>query len=196
MKYEVGYNAQDNNIDFGKVFPGWAQCMTTCAWMLMCFLCPSMKSNDDNSLAQYLDDVEVDIGNPGIGEWVKRKFPWINGHTSYWWLTQKYGMEKWLWRNGIAGEAVFENGVPFEKLQEFLTYGPVIMGTDKIGGLPGGHIILVSGISATGYIIKDPFGNAMTNYKSKNGDGVLYPAFYLREHAGETINCMYWRPKA
>jgi hypothetical protein len=192
MKYNAGYNSQRNNIDFSGSFPGWKQCMTTCAWMLMCFFAPQLGYNDDKKLSLYFDDVEDSVGKAGIGEWVKLKFNWIKGNTSYWWLTQKYGIEKWLWRSGVKGEAVFEDGVSFDRIKEFLTYGPVMLGTNKIGKLPGGHIILIVGMISDGFIVNDPYGNAMTNYQTTNGREIVYPEDYLRKFAGEKVRCMYW----
>jgi uncharacterized protein YvpB len=69
----------------------------------------------------------------------------------------------------------------------------VIIGTFKLGGLPGGHIILLVGIDDYDYIVNDPFGNANTNYKDKNGAGVIYPKELIKKVCSETPSYMSWK---
>ena len=194
IKHNIAYNSQRDNIDFAGKFPGFWQCFTTCAWMLMSYYCDKYRAHDDDMLALYLDDVEAIIGKPGIGEKIRNKYNWIKGHTSEWWLVQQNGIEAWLWRQGSRGNAVFRDlTVPFDDLRSIIDGGPVILGTKKLGGLPGGHIILAIGYTDEGIICHDPYGNAVTGYRSAAGGGVLYGDAYLRKFTGEKIRCMYWR---
>jgi len=190
----IGYNFQGNNLNFLKKFSGWWQCMTTSAWMLMSLYSGNIKATDDNALAAYLDDVEAEIGKPGIAEWVKRKYSWIKGRTSLWWLVQKHGIEKWLWHQGIRGTAKFYNKtMTYEILLRVLPDHPVMIGTNKIGGLPGGHIILAIGFDENQNIIcHDPAGNATTKYKNRNGSMVVYPVEYLHKFTCDKFYALHW----
>lgn len=187
MKHKIEYNSQRDNIDFGGKFPGWHQCFTTCAWMFMSFYVKDIVGSDDDRLAVYFDDVEEYVGTPGIGEKIKQKFNWIAGKTSYWWLVQQAGIQKWISLYGVKGKAKFFENKDFNKIYDYLLYGPVILGTKKLGGLKGGHIILAVGIDDNGkdIICHDPYGDANTNYKNKNGKYVIYKKDMLMKHVGK-----------
>ncbi|PKL35881.1 MAG: hypothetical protein CVV44_20405 [Spirochaetae bacterium HGW-Spirochaetae-1] len=194
MNNRVKYNSQRDNINFGGKFPGFWQCFSTCSWMLISFMAGT--SPGDDGLALYLDDVEVSIGKPGVGEIIRRKYNWIKGHTSFWWLVQQAGIEKWLKDFGVGGRAVFRDmDIGFNSIRDLLESGPIILGTNKIGGLPGGHIILVTGYTDKGFIVNDPYGDALTGYNSDNGDSVVYPDEYLKKYSADNgrIRCLYWR---
>lgn len=195
MIHKVEYNWQGNNLNFKKKFSAWWQCFSTSAWMLMSFLCKAFDGTDDKALAVYLDDVEASIGKPGIAEKVIAKAKWIVGHTSTWWLVQKGGIETWLHKQGLKGEAVFhDRNIPFNSLRGLIAKSPVILQTKKLGGLSGGHIILAIGFTVDGIICHDPAGDAKTNYKSASGNAVEYPDKFLMKATGTKIRCMYWRP--
>lgn len=202
MKRKVGYNFQGNNIDFKKKFSAWIQCMSTCAWMLICYYTNKWHVNDDEQLAFYVDDCEATVGKSGIGEKIKARFKWITGRTSQWWLVQKYAIEKWLHSVGVEGEAIFFNKtMNYDKLFSILGAGKiVIIGTKKIGGLPDGHIILAVGISVKNgneyfVTVNDPAGNALTNYKNRNGEYVEYPLSYLQKFTGRNFYALVWEGK-
>lgn len=191
----VGYNFQGDNISFGSLFSGWIQCMTTCAWMLMSYYSKAIAASDDIGLSIYLDGVEASIGKPGIAEWCKRKYKWITGKTSLWWLVQKHGIEERLWSKGVKGEAVFCDGtMTYPVLSALVEYHPVMIGTKKLGGLPGGHIILVVGKIGDSLICHDPAGNATTHYKNRDGAFVNYPIDFLKPSTGEFLTALRWRP--
>jgi hypothetical protein len=189
----IGYNSQRDNIDFGS-FPGYKQCFTTVSWMFMSFYTSRIDATDDKKLAIYFDDVEDSVGTQqGIGEKIKRKFQWITGNTSYWWLVQRAGIEKWLWGKGVQGNAIFEEKMPFDDLCDLIYHGPVILQTKKMGGLSGGHIILVVAYDKNNIICHDPYGNALTNYRIRDGAYVEYPKFWLKHYTKEYVTCMYWK---
>lgn len=193
IKHEISYNSQRNNFDFKGKFKAWNQCFSTCAWMLMSFYSKKIDGKDDESLARYVDDVESTVGKPGIGERVKRKFNWISGRTSYWWLVQKDGIDEWLSVRGVEGKPIFRENLIFDDLYGLIEKGPVIIGTKKLGGLPGGHIILAVGHDGENIICHDPFGDANTFYKNKKGKFVAYGKKMLKESTGCNVTCMYWR---
>lgn len=187
--HKVVYNSQRDNINFNGKFSGWKQCFTSCAWMLMSYYNKNIIANDDKALSVYFDDVEDSVGNPGIGERIKRKFRRIRGKTSYWWKVQEEGIEDWLWRDGIKGKAVFGQKIKFADLYELVKKGPVVIGTKKMGGLKGGHIILAVGNDT----YHDPFGNAISGYRSHIGANVVYKREMLEKYTGENIRCIYWK---
>ena len=194
IKHNITYNSQRDNINFGGKFPGFWQCFTTCAWMLMSFYSDKYVATDDEGLSSYLDDIETTAGETGIGEKIKHKYNWITGHTSEWWLTQQAGIEEYLWRAGNRGNTIFsDQTVSYNDLRYLIDGGPVILGTKKLGGLPGGHIILAIGYTDDGVICHDPYGNAIKKYQSAAGANILYPDNFLRIATGEKIRCMYWR---
>lgn len=65
--------------------------------------------------------------------------------------------------------------------QELLENRPVV-----IGGYftHGGHIITVIGFDEYGYIVHDPYGNALTGYRQTEGKGLRYPYIYMRDMCG------------
>lgn len=189
--HKVVYNSQRNNINFNGKFSGWRQCFTSCAWMLMSYYSKDIKGGDDEALSIYFDDVEDSVGHPGIGERIKMKFKWIRGKTSYWWKVQQEGIEHWLWQRGVKGNAIFQKKIKFQDLYRLIQEGPVIIGTKKMGGLKGGHIILCVGKN----VYHDPFGDAKTNYRSHIGANVVYPREFLEKYTGEEILCIYWKKK-
>lgn len=192
-KHNVIYNSQRDNFNFKGKFPVWKQCFSTCAFMFISFFNDTIFGDKD--LVKYIDDVEAQVGEPGIAEKVIQKFKWITGFTSMWWLVQKEGIEKWLWRSGIQGEAVYVDKGHWQDIIIALDYGPIILGTDKMGGLPNGHIILLIGTDNDAFIVHDPFGNATTKYVDINGDAVRYPIKYLIGYAGDNPRYMYWKSK-
>lgn len=193
MQHSVGYNSQRDNYSFFNTFPGWCQCFSTSAWMLLSFFSSKFKADDDNGLAQYVDDVEIAVGKPGIGEAIVRKYNWIKGNTSYWWLVQEAGITKWLNEAGVIGYAKFINGGNYQEISRELMNGPVILQTNKLGGLPGGHIILLIGMDGDYYIVNDPYGDANTQYKEKNGKAVRYSKSLIYSVSGQTPLYISWR---
>ena len=60
---------------------------------------------------------------------------------------------------------------------------PAIISTNKLGGLSGGHVIIFQKIAGDKAICFDPYGDATTNYKNHNGDGVEYPLELLNKYS-------------
>ena len=206
MTREIAYNSQRDNIQYfltkvsgsvrkvRKRFNAWWQCFSTSSWMFMSFYSSKIRAFGDDMLAKYLDDVEASVGKPGIAERVMSQVNYITGRTSFWWIIQKAGIEKWLGREGLKGSIVFiDRTMPFEQLYTLLESGPVILQTKKMGGLKGGHIILAVDYDKDGTIIAhDPFGNARTNYRDHNGSNVRYNPEWLKKYTGKKIRCIYY----
>ena len=189
---EIKYNSQRDNDSFGGKFPGWKQCFSTCSFMFLSYYCADIDGDDDSKLAMYLDDVEVAVGHEGIAEEVFKQ----QGPSSFWWYVQAAGIQKWLNERMIAGNVKFANcTASFSELKELVKNGPVILGTDKLGGLSGGHIILAVDSTIDGLIIKDPYGDANTNYEDHNGDCVIYEDSFLLPHVvygkPDKVRCIY-----
>jgi hypothetical protein len=192
---KIGYNSQINNKSFRGVFPGSKQCATTSAWMFMSYYTNLIKAEDDDGLAEYLDDVEVRVGYRGIAEQIIARMPWISGFSSMWYKVQEAGITKWLNSRGVFGYAKFSESLTTKDLPQLVEAGPVIIGTNKLGGLPGGHIILIVDQNNGDYIVNDPFGNAITKYKNKDGHEVRYPKGWLHNYVNYSgkIRVIYWQ---
>ncbi|MFM7602172.1 MAG: C39 family peptidase [Pseudanabaena sp.] len=65
--------------------------------------------------------------------------------------------------------------------QELIENRPVV-----IGGYftHGGHIICIIGFDEQGYIVHDPYGNALTGYRQTEGKSLRYPYIYMRDMCG------------
>ncbi len=196
----IGYNSQRNNYSFAGKFSAWSQCFSTAAWMFMSFYTPTIEAEDDNGLMNYIDDVEAVVGKPGIGEKIKNKYSWITGNTSLWWLTQKEGIENYLWKAGVIGQAIFKDGdYLISDLPNLLEKGPIILGTNKLGGLPGGHIILLIDYDKFNYafLVNDSFGDAKYHYVNQNGNSIIYQENFLKQFIAikNTDKCriIYWK---
>lgn len=187
----IPFNSQRNNNSFNNKFPGFKQCFSTCAWMLMSYYAPEINPTDDTALSRYVDDVSNIVGKPGIGELVQRAKAWITGNTAYWWEVQRAGIEKWLQAAAVSGRIVYRDAGAWAEINNALVSGPVILGTNKLGGLSGGHIILLVDIAGSDYIVNDPYGDARTNYRNTNGAGIRYNREWLKQYASPRY--MYWK---
>lgn len=180
---QIDYNPQRDNFNFAGKFSGYKQCFSTCAWMFISYYDKNCDGSDDQQLKVYVDDVEATVGKPGIGELIKQKYNWITGHTSYWGIVQESGIQKWLPSHTI----IFDTKFPIDRLPDLVEKGPVIISTRKMGGLKGGHIILLvdnyyhDEIGHIGYYVNDPYGNAITNYINHNGENQVYTKNYLNK---------------
>lgn len=179
----VGYNSQRDNKTFGK-FSGAKQCFSTCAYMLLSFYVKKINANNDTLLALYFDDVEKDVGKVGIAEKLLSKYKWIKGSTSFWYFIQRDGLNKWLKEYESKKRVVYKEKVSINQLISLVDKQPCIIGTRKIGGIRGGHMILILGYDRDRnvFFANDPYGNAKTNYKKTNGEQVEYNYAYLKKH--------------
>lgn len=191
----IKYNSQRDNINVGGFRPFW-QCFSTASFMLMSFYSSKIRAFDDGMLSLYLDDVEASVGKQGIGEEIRKKYKWITGRTSFWWLVQRAGIQKWLDREGMKGTVVFRENVPFGELKGILKDRPVIIQTYKIPPLRGGHIILAVDTDENYIICNDPFGDARTKYRNHNGKNVRYNDGWLKRYTGNKVRCIYWMEDA
>ena len=161
---EIGYNSQINNIPVNGI-GGSSQCFATSAWMFLSFYCDKINAEDDKALSEYVKDVTAH-----------------GAQREYEWTAQQTEIQKHIHDAGVAG--IVKIGIDLDndkglltvdQLKLLLLVGPVIIGTKKMAGLPGGHIILAVDYNDDGIICNDPYGNALTHYADKNGKGVVYP---------------------
>lgn len=68
---------------------------------------------------------------------------------------------------------------------ELINRRPVVLGGDFTAS---GHIICVIGYTPQGYIVNDPWGNALTGYTDTEGRKLLYPYSYMDRVAGPDGN--------
>jgi hypothetical protein len=186
----IGYNSQRDNYDFSGSFRGWQQCFSTAVWMMMSFWTDKIKFDDDTALSKYVDDVSDAVGTPGIGEKIKAEHKEIIGNTAYWWAVHQVGINTYLSACEISGKCIHKSNASYKDIYQLLEKGPVVIGTDKFAGLPGGHIILGIDQAGGGVIVNDPYGDANSMYKNVNGAGVLYPNVLLNPHISGNI--LYW----
>lgn len=179
----VQYNSQRDNYTVGGV-NGYSQCFSTSAVMLLSYLAPNVYKADDATIKQYITDLTV--GN--MFEWSRQAA-----------MIQRY-LDKagapYTVKLGI--DLTHDTGLLTpEDLREKLAFAPVIVGTKKMAGLPGGHIILAIDNTPDGkYCVNDPYGDANTGYKDANGAGVIYHSgLFDPEHPGAKIRAIYTEAK-
>jgi len=184
---KIKFNSQRNNYDFAGKFKGYQQCFATSAWMFMSFFSELFRADDDKQLSRYVDDVCNEVGETGIGE-EEAKYNKLSGNSAYYWLVQVAAIKKWLGQAGKKIAISYDSETTADKIKSALKNSPVIVGTNRLGGLKGGHIILIVDIDGEDFIVNDPYGNAQTNYKDHNGDSVRYPVAWLSKYlSGHSI---------
>jgi hypothetical protein len=193
MKYDIAYNNQKDNVNFNGKFSGYAQCFSTSVWTAMSFFSLEIDATNDLTLSKYVDDVEASVGNiPGLAEIIIKQNHSITGRTSLFWDVQRIGMTMWLNNLGVKGKAVVELNAPYTRIKEVLDMAtPIVIGTDKMGNLPGGHIVLSVGKTDVQTIVHDPFGNPTTNYTNANGKYIYLMDSYLSKYFSNKI--LYWK---
>lgn len=177
---ECQYNNQRDNYNFEGKDPGGRQCFSTSSIMAVSYATGARIPATDATIKAYHDDLEQMVGSPGLGEEMAATNKEIKGHSSRYWIVQQEGINRILSKNGFQKKAVFRSGT-LKDIDEALRHRPVILGTKKIGGLSGGHIILVLEKQNNEYICHDPFGDACTRYASTQGDYVRYSAKLLED---------------
>ncbi len=107
----------------------------------------------------------------------------------YQWIINKYGAQsrsdnaalQMLYRAyGFGGN--FSTTRTWSQIKQEITENrPVV-----IGGYftHGGHIVCIIGFDEFGFIVHDPFGNALTGYSQTEGKGLRYPYIYMRDMCG------------
>ncbi len=183
----IGYNSQRNNIIVNNL-SAWSQCFSTSNWMRMSFYCQDIKANDDEGLSEFVKYCESGLG--------KKMDP--SKHPSIFFEVQAGSVTKWLNDRGIEGRDIVNVNFTIDGLIEKLKSGPLTIGTQKMGGLKNGHIVLMVDFDEIkhSFIVHDPFGYSVTNYKDYDGKYVVYPVEYILPyiHVGnEFCRIQYWQ---
>jgi hypothetical protein len=107
----------------------------------------------------------------------------------YQWIINKYGAQSRsdnavlqnLYRTYGFGGGFRTDRTWSQIKQEIIENRPVV-----IGGYftHGGHIICIIGFDEFGFIVNDPYGNALTGYSQTEGKGLRYPYIYMRDMCG------------
>lgn len=190
---EIKYNSQRDNDSWGGKLQPWAQCFYTSAIMLLSHYIKEYETKAKES--EYVDDVEVNVGKPGIGEELEKKYN-LPGRSGQYWIIQKEAIERKMLAAGFTGKMIFKEAMPIDEVTAAIDAGsPVIAGT----GFGSGHVLLVCGHEEIGLKCEDPYGVGPT-YSNTNGHQVLYTwpiiqqYFYsVTKQAGKML-AMYWQP--
>lgn len=180
-------NDQRDNLTVNAL-GAYSQCFATSNWMRMSNYTDKIKAGDDQGLAEFLLYMETVVGPKFVSA----------AHPSLYFNVQSAAVTKWLNDRGVLGKDITDLKFPFEDLVRKLDDGPVTIGTTKIGGLPGGHIILLVDfdVLTDSFVVNDPFGDAKTDYQDHEGGGVHYPVSYLFpfviDKAGK-VRVQYWQ---
>jgi hypothetical protein len=106
------------------------------------------------------------------------------------WVITKYGSDRQT-DNTILSELIKAFGFPKSTFStgrkwadvksELISRRPVVLGGDFTAS---GHIICLIGFTPQGYIVNDPWGDALTGYTSYDGRKLIYPYSYMDRVAG------------
>jgi hypothetical protein len=180
-KLKVPYNSQRDNYYWGGALAASAQCFYTSVLMFLSAFIPAAATKDYESA--YVDDVEVLVGKPGIGEIVMKRYNWIKGRTGAWFYTHRDAVIFRLAQAGIKGSVVCRAGEPLmggkfnfgtmEEVSAALKKGSPVVISTKLTSF--GHIVCIVGETEDAWIVHDPYGNALLGYRSTDGSYVEYP---------------------
>ena len=70
---------------------------------------------------------------------------------------------------------------------ELLNRRPVVLAGDFTAS---GHILTLIGYNSQGYIVQDPWGDALTGYSDTEGRKLMYPYSYVNQVAGPDVNVL------
>lgn len=106
------------------------------------------------------------------------------------WVMNKYGSDRQT-DNAILSELIKAYGFPkssfstrrkwAEVKSELMNRRPVVLGGDFTAS---GHIVCLIGFTPQGYVVNDPWGDALTGYTSYDGRKLIYPYSYMDRVAG------------
>ena len=204
VRRAIGFNSQRDNYDFGGQIVGNVQCFSTCAWMFMAYYASAIDAGDDEGLCRYVDDVEASVGETGSAEDVMREDKRIRDvvtrgtKSMFFWSIHRHAIEVFLHQRGVTGRCLFRETMTLDDVDKILEEGPVIIGTTALGGLKGGHVILLveKARDKNAYYVNDPYGDARTRYRRHDGGGVLYARKRIEVHAtrrGTVSRCLFWQ---
>lgn len=191
---EIKYNSQRDNDSWGGKLQPWVQCFYTTCIMLLSRYIPDFEKREKET--EYVDDIEVFVGKPGLGEQIIAK-EHLSGRSGQYWVVQQAGIMKYMALSGRKGKCIFSAAMPIAEVVDSIDAGnPVAVGTD----FGQGHVMLICGHDELGLFCEDPFGKG-PDYKDTNGHQVHYAwdvvkkFFYsVTGHEGNVL-AMRWQPE-
>lgn len=156
---EIVYFSQRNN--YGSPFN---ECFPTSMVMMM--------ANNldvtpvDQTLRAFMED---DLFDHFIEKTHKRT------SAKYEWKIERDMANKWLGKSNMLkpDPVVWREGMTTIEIEIEIDNGRmVVVGTDKLGGLPGGHIVCIGGYDELNFYLWDPFGDYRTRYGDHNGRNI------------------------
>jgi len=179
-KLKMEYNNQYDNPNFNRRFLGSIQCGLTANVIKDGWYSDRLNGSDDKQL-KWIAQMSEEKAGGKLAKWAikaKKKWPWINGYTTQWWLTLGYVSEQLLSSHWIKGKSKICLNYSTELLFKVMEYQvPVLVCTYKLGlkkKLKGGHYLLITGYNYDDdtFYITDPAGNWMDYKNDKNGASV------------------------
>lgn len=168
----------------GKKISGWVQCFTASAWNYLSWMTDNFfQFGDKIATLRYL----TYILTGGRNEFDQETEIPSDHDAMFMYEKQLFAMNHYLHdiafsdkrMNGFIGD-----GGSYDAVLQIAKKRPVIVGTYKIGGLPGGHVMILDHTGNNFNVMIDPAGDARTNYKIPSGYGVEYSDSMCREHFG------------
>lgn len=158
VELNVGYLSQRDNPRFY-----WSTCNVTS--IAMCFYYYGVESQDGGQLEDELLQWCIDYAGEG-------------SQTDHNVLTALIRAYKF--------KTNFSTTSTWSQLKsELINRRPIVLAGDFTAS---GHIITVIGYNSQGFIVNDPWGDALTGYSDTEGSHLLYPYNYLNQVAGPDGN--------
>jgi hypothetical protein len=174
-------NDQNDNFNFDGKFYGSIQCFSTSCFQLASYLAPwRYQALNDIQLANYIRDILKAHGEAPD-----------NFKDTFTGDVQKIGLQKCLDDAGAKYRVEFLAPARETDLLYGLNYSPVILGTEKLGGLPGGHVVTIINDLGDAWEIADTFGNAWERYRVRKGGIYQYSKDWFRQFAMDK-GFYYW----
>jgi hypothetical protein len=191
-------NTQRDNYDWGGKLPSWAQCFYASAVVALSTLIKIPQDKVQEYELEYVDDTEVLVGKKGIAERLIMKFPWLTGRSGQWFIVHQNAIYERLINAGVAfkdvimydgsglwsaktGKKTVVNKTWEEVVDNPLMNGSFILTTGKFPPT-NGHIVPIIGMTQDNYIVEDPYGNALTEYKDTDGHDVQYSKEFMKKY--------------
>jgi hypothetical protein len=145
----------------------FGSCNVTCYAMAMAYLGVKRRKS---SYRQFEDELEKFLVSNGRDRHV---------HDDLAWMGRQYGLD-----------ATFRTDRTLDEIRHEIRSGrPVIVSTVLTRS---GHIILLIGTKGDDFVVHDPFGNALKNYRDHDGEGLVYSGELMKRKMRNPSSTMKW----